>query len=250
MLSDIVYKCQLANNSLAVTSRRSAFRYKPMIMPSPQDVDAYFETTLLPPDAILTQTLAKSDVAGLPTHAVSPLQGQFLHILIKALGAKRVLEIGTLGGYSTICMARALPHDGALLSLEFDPICVKVARENIASAGLEPIVKIVEGAAIESLAALVKGDTAPFDIIFIDADKPNNPAYLQYALELSRVGTLIIGDNVVRDGAVADSASEDPKVQGVRTFLEATGQNRRLIATALQTVGSKGHDGFSLALVV
>jgi predicted O-methyltransferase YrrM len=221
-----------------------------MSLPSPADVDSYFEATLLRPDPVLENALARSDAAGLPPHAVSPLQGQFLRILIKAMGAKRVLEIGTLGGYSTICMARALPEDGVLVSLEFDPLCVEVANRNVAEAGLASRVAILQGAATQSLNALIEASTSPFDLIFIDADKPNNPAYLEAALKLSRPGTLIIGDNVVREGAVADSHSPDPKVQGVRTFLDATGQNRSLIATALQTVGSKGHDGFSMALVV
>jgi predicted O-methyltransferase YrrM len=221
-----------------------------MTTPSPADVDAYFEATLLKADAVLEAALVRSDQAGLPPHAVSPLQGQFLHILIKAMGAERVLEIGTLGGYSTICMARGLPEDGALVSLEFDPACVSVARENVASAGLASRVTIIEGTASDSLAALVDAGTPPFDVIFIDADKPNNPVYLDYALKLSRRGSLIIGDNVVRDGTVADPASTDPKVQGVRAFLDATGQNRSLIATAMQTDGAKGHDGFSVALVV
>lgn len=217
---------------------------------SPLAVDAYFEATLLPPDRILQNALAKSDQAGLLPHAVSPLQGQFLHILLKAMRAERVLEIGTLGGYSTICMARALPPTGTLVSLEFDPVCVQVARSNISEAGLASIVSIIEGAAIDSLSAMIAQETPSFDAIFIDADKPSNPAYLEAALKLSKPGTLIIGDNVVRDGAVADATSDDPKVIGVRTFLDATGQNRSLIATAMQTVGSKGHDGFSVALVV
>jgi predicted O-methyltransferase YrrM len=221
-----------------------------MILPSPKDVDAYFEATLLKPDSVLDATLAASDTAGLLQHAVSPLQGQFLHILIKATGAKRVLEIGTLGGYSTICMARALPTGGALVSLEYDPICARVATANVAAAGLANCVTIIEGAAADSLKKMVDTLEVPFDLIFIDADKPNNPIYLEYALALSKPGTVIIGDNVVRNGAVADGKSADPKVQGVRTFMDAMGQNRNLIVTALQTVGSKGHDGFSMALVV
>jgi predicted O-methyltransferase YrrM len=221
-----------------------------MSIPSPQDVDAYFEATLLKPDAILDAALAASDAAGLPQHAVSPLQGQFLHILIKATGAKRVLEIGTLGGYSTICMGRALPEGGTLISLEFDPVCSQVATTNIKAAGLSDYVTIIQGAAADSLKTMVDAAEAPFDLIFIDADKPNNPVYLAYALALSKPGTIIIGDNVVRDGAVADGTRTDPKVQGVRTFLDAMGQNRSLIVTAMQTVGSKGHDGFSMALVV
>jgi predicted O-methyltransferase YrrM len=221
-----------------------------MPLPSPQDVDAYFEATLLKPDAILEAALAASDKAGLPQHAVSPLQGQFLHILIKATGAKRVLEIGTLGGYSTICMARALPKDGTLVSLEFDPTCVRVAEANIAAAGLSERVTIIQGGAADSMRAMLQATDDPFDLIFIDADKPNNPIYLETALLLSKPGTIIIGDNVVRDGAVADGTSTDPKVKGVRIFLDAMGQNCNLLVTAMQTVGSKGHDGFSMAIVV
>jgi predicted O-methyltransferase YrrM len=221
-----------------------------MSFPTPQEVDAYFEATLLTTDPVLENALVRSEAANLLPHAVSPLQGQFLHILIRAMGARRVLEVGTLGGYSTIFMARALPEDGKLISLELDPNCVKVARANIAEARLSNRVDLVEGPALASLHDLIVQGVEPFDVIFIDADKPNNPAYLACALQLSKVGTLIIGDNVVREGAVADATSDDPKVQGVRAFLHATGQNRRLIATALQTVGAKGHDGFSMAVVV
>ncbi len=217
--------------------------------PTPAAVDTYFEATLLKPDQVLENALAASDVAGLPRHAVSPLQGQFLHILIKATGARRILEIGTLGGYSTICMARALPNGGKLISLEFDPVCARVASQNIELAGLSEHVRIVEGAALDSLTAMISSSEPPFDLIFIDADKPSNPDYLEAALKLSRKGTIIIGDNVVRDGAVADDTSDDPKVIGVRTFLDAIGQNSHLVATAMQTVGSKGHDGFSMAIV-
>jgi predicted O-methyltransferase YrrM len=221
-----------------------------MTKPTPQDVDLYLEKTLLQPDEILQQTLERSAQAGLPAHAVSPLQGQFLHILIRAIGARRVLEIGTLGGYSTICMARALPLDGVLTSLEADPNCINVARANIMAAGLSGQVSIVAGPALFSLSDLVAQKSEPFDLIFIDADKPNNPVYLALALQLSKVGTLIVGDNIVREGVVADATSDDPKVHGVRTFLDSTGNNRQLVATALQTVGSKGYDGFSMALVV
>ena len=215
-----------------------------------EDVDAYFEATLLEFDPALNAALENSDASGLPQHAVSPLQGQFLQILVRATKASRILEIGTLGGYSTICMARALPKGGKLVTLEFDAICAQVATANIAAAGLSGCVSVLQGAAINSLTSMIEGGEAPFDFIFIDADKPSNPAYLEAVLKLSKPGTLIIGDNVVRDGAVTDTDSTDPKVQGVRTFLEAMRQNPNLLVTAMQTVGSKGHDGFSMALVV
>lgn len=215
----------------------------------PAAVDRFFETTLLTQDEALADALARSAEAGLAPHAVSPAQGAFLQILARAIGAARILEIGTLGGYSTIWLARALPAGGSLVSLEADPACVATARANIEAAGLADRVTIREGAAVDGLDAMIARHADPFDFVFIDADKPNNPAYLERCLLLSRPGTLIVGDNVVRNGAVADAESDDANVQGVRRFLEMTGADGRLTATALQTVGAKGYDGFSIALV-
>ena len=215
----------------------------------PGQVDAYFEAQLIDEDEALRGALARSAEAGLPAHAVSPTQGAFLHILAKAMGAARILEIGTLGGYSTIWLARALPEGGSLISLEANPDCARTARANLEAAGLTGLVTIMVGAAKESLDGLIADGAEPFDLILIDADKPNNPAYLERSLRLSRPGTVIFGDNVVRDGEVANADSPDPSVQGVRTFLTLQGRDPRLRATALQTVGSKGYDGFSIAWV-
>jgi predicted O-methyltransferase YrrM len=208
-------------------------------------VDDYLTQSLIPPDAALDAALVASDAAGLPREAVSPTQGKLLHLLARSIGAKGILEIGTLGGYSTIWLARALPASGHLVTLEANATHAEVARTNITNAGLSGIVTLQAGPALESLPTL----SGPYDMIFIDADKPNNPAYLEWALKLARPGTLIIGDNVVRDGAVTDPTSADPKVQGVRRFIELIANDPRLDATALQTVGSKGYDGFVLAIV-
>jgi predicted O-methyltransferase YrrM len=221
-----------------------------MTRPTPQDIDAYFEATLLEPDRTLDETKNRGKKAGLPDHAVSPLQGRFLTIIAKAVKAKRVLEIGTMAGYSTVCFARGVGRDGVIITLENDPKAIAAATKTFKTIGGDFIIRMIEGDAVKSLYDMIKDEFAPFDLIFIDADKPNNPIYLEYALKLSRPGTLIIGDNVVREGAVADGNSTDPKVQGVRTFLEAMRQNPNLIVTAMQTVGTKGHDGFSMALVV
>lgn len=210
-------------------------------------VDEYLAQQLLPEDEVLTQILANNRRAGLPEIDVSPMQGQLLALLVRMTHAKRVLEIGTLGAYSTVWMARELPSDGELLTLEFDALHAAIARENIEFAGLTRQVKVKEGPALETLESL--GERPPFDLIFIDADKPNNPNYLKWALHYSRPGTLIIGDNVVRDGEVTNPASTDDRVQGVRKFIEMIGDNPRLKATAMQTVGAKGWDGFTLAWV-
>jgi len=208
-------------------------------------VDGYFSALLAPADSVLEQALAASQAAGLPPHEVSAPQGKLLALLARIAGARRILEIGTLGGYSTIWLARALPPDGELVTIEADPAAAQVARENIARAGMADRVTVREGLALDVLSSL----SAPFDLIFIDADKPNNPHYLRWALSLSRPGTVIIGDNVVRGGAVTDAASRDPRVEGVRAFLEAMAAEPRLEATAIQTVGEKGWDGFVLAVV-
>ena len=213
-------------------------------------VDRYLNETLLPVDAVLEAALAANAAAGLPEIDVAPNQGKFLHLLARLRGARRILEIGTLGGYSTIWLARALPDGGSLVTLEFEPKHARVAAGNISRAGLAQVVDIRVGAALESLARLVEEGAEPFDMIFIDADKPNNPHYLEWAMKLSRVGTLIVLDNVIRDGEVADAASLDEKVIGVRRCLDMMAADPRLAATALQTVGSKGWDGFAMALVV
>ena len=212
-------------------------------------VDEYFCERLIPADPILTATLQDSDAGELPPHNVAPNQGKFLHLLAKLQGARSILEFGTLGGYSTIWLARALPAGGRLISLEFNPHNAAVAKANIERAGLSHLVDIRVGKALDILPQLEAEGLAPFDLIFIDADKPNNPHYLEWSLKLSRPGTLIIGDNVVRNGAVADPASADANVIGVRSFMDMMANNPRLSATALQTVGSKGYDGFSMALV-
>ncbi|MBL1098192.1 O-methyltransferase [Streptomyces coffeae] len=213
------------------------------------EVDAYFNALLTPSDPALDAALDLSAAAGLAPHQVAPNQGKLLHLLTRIRGARRVLEIGTLGGYSTIWLATALPADGRLISLEADPGCAEVARANVARAGLAGVVDIRTGPALDSLPRLAEEGEGPFDVVFIDADKPNNPGYLDWALRLTRPGSLIIGDNVVRDGAVADPSSTDPNVQGVRRFTELMAREPRLTATAVQTVGEKGYDGFALALV-
>lgn len=210
-------------------------------------VDEYLAQQLLPEDEVLTQILANNRRAGLPEIDVSPMQGQLLALLVRMTRAKRILEIGTLGAYSTVWMARELPSDGELLTLEFDALHAAIARENIEFAGLTRQVKVKEGPALQTLESL--GERPPFDLIFIDADKPNNPNYLKWALHYSRPGTLIIGDNVVRDGEVTNPSSTDDRVQGVRKFIEMIGDNPHLTATAMQTVGTKGWDGFTLAWV-
>ncbi|MDH0309793.1 O-methyltransferase [Klebsiella pasteurii] len=210
-------------------------------------VDNYLVTALIPTDPLLSQVLANNQHAGLPAIDVAANQGQFLALLVRMTGAKRILEIGTLGGYSTIWMARELPVDGELLTLEADAHHAAVARENLRLAGVNDRVAVLEGPALNSLEKL--GDRPPFDLIFIDADKLNNPGYLRWALRYSRPGTVIVGDNVVRDGEVTNPDSEDDRVQGVRAFIDMMGSDPRLTVTALQTVGSKGWDGFTLAWV-
>lgn len=210
-------------------------------------VDSYLIDALIPQDPLLSQVLANNQRAGLPAFDVAANQGQFLALLVRMVRAQRVLEIGTLGGYSTIWMARELPEDGELLTLEADPRHAAVARKNLRLAGVDKQVTLREGPALQTLESL--GDRPPFDLIFIDADKPSNPDYLRWALRYSRPGTLIIGDNVVRDGEVVNPRSEDDRVQGVRRFIEMMARDPRLTVTALQTVGSKGWDGFTLAWV-
>lgn len=212
-------------------------------------VDAYIGESLLGQDALLDHVLASSRAAGLPDIAVSPAQGRMLALFVQMTGARQVLEIGTLGGYSAICMARALPSGGRLLTLEADPAHVRVAHANLEAAGVSDRVTVREGAALATLPALVEEGAGPFDLIFVDADKPNNPNYLEWALKLSRPDTLLVFDNVVRDGAVADAASPDPRIQATRRLFEIMGADPRLDATVVQTVGAKGYDGFALARV-
>lgn len=213
-------------------------------------VDDYFTGLLAPSDAALDAALAASDAAGLPPHNVAPNQGKLLLLLAQLQGASQILEIGTLGAYSTIWLARALPKGGRVVTLEANAKHADVARANLARAGLSETVELRVGPALDSLAALAREGQGPFDVIFIDADKPNNPGYLAGALKLAKQGTLIIADNVVRNGAVADGTSTDVNVQGVRRFIELVAADRRLSATAIQTVGSKGYDGFALIRVV
>lgn len=212
-------------------------------------VDEYFAEVLLASDPALDNALQASQAAGLPPHQVAPNQGKLLQLLAQIQGAKRILEIGTLGGYSTIWLARAVPIDGCVITLEVNPHYAAVAAQNIAEAGLSDRVEIQVGNAIDSLKHLVQAGTEPFDLIFIDADKPSNPDYLAASLQLSRPGTIMIGDNVVRQGEVANAACTDAKVQGVRRFCELMALEPRLSATAIQTVGSKGYDGFVIARV-
>jgi len=213
-------------------------------------VDDYYAKAFGASDPVMTKVLAASKKAGLPDIQVSPLQGRLLMLLAQSMGARRILEVGTLGGYSTIWMARALPSDGALITLEFEPLHAKVAAANIATAGFADKVQVRQGAAASSMAALVKEEVAPFDFIFIDADKPGYPAYLTLALKLTRPGSLIVADNMVRKGKVADASNRDEAVQGARKFNALIAKNPRLEATAVQTVGSKGYDGFVLARVI
>ncbi|MEU9124460.1 O-methyltransferase [Streptomyces sp. NPDC048506] len=212
-------------------------------------VDDYFNGLLVEEDEALLAAAADSEAAGLPPHQVAPNQGKLLNLLATLRGARTILEIGTLGGYSTIWLARALPSDGRLVTLEADERCAAVAAANVSRAGLDRTVDIRVGKALDSLPRLADEGAGPFDLVFIDADKPSNPAYLEWALKLTRPGSVIVGDNVVRDGAVTDPASADPRVQGVRRFTELIAEHPRLTATTVQTVGAKGYDGFTLALV-
>ncbi len=212
-------------------------------------VDRYFSEQLSLSDGVLDAALAANKVAELPAIDVAPNQGKLLQLFARMIGARRILEIGTLGGYSTIWMARALPEGGRLITLEFSAKHAEIARQNIARAGLLEIVEIRVGAALETLPRLQAEMKEPFDLIFIDADKVNNAEYLRWAIKLSRPGTMIIVDNVVRDGAVIDAASTDQDVQGARRLFEVMGAEPRLSSTALQTVGSKGYDGFAMAIV-
>ena len=213
------------------------------------EVDSYFANTLIGSDVALEATLAANAAAGLPSIDVSAPQGKLIHLLARMMGARKALEIGALGGYSTIWLARALPDDGRLITLELNPKNADVARRNLARAGLVGKVEIRTGAALETLPKIEAEGLGPFDFVFIDADKTNNAAYLEWALRLSRLGTAIVVDNVVREGEVIDAASRDPGVIGVRRMFELMAREPRLSGTAIQTVGAKGWDGFALAIV-
>ena len=212
-------------------------------------VDEYIGGLLLQPDPALDAALTDSAAAGLPPINVSPAQGKLLQLLARLQGARAILEIGTLAGYSTIWLARALPPGGRLITLEAEPKHAEVARANIARAGLSDVVELRLGPALETLPRLAAEGRGPFDLIFIDADKQSTAEYFAWALRLARRGSLIMVDNVVRNGAVADADSADPSIQGIRRFNEVLAAEGRVSATAIQTVGSKGYDGFALALV-
>jgi predicted O-methyltransferase YrrM len=213
------------------------------------DVDDYIVESLLARDPVLEAALRANRAAGLPAIDVSAAQGKFLYLLVRMCQARLVLEIGTLGGYSTIWMARGLPRGGRLVTLEAELLHATVARENIARAGLAEIVEVRVGRAIDTLPQLLAEELHPFDLIFIDADKPSNAAYLDWAMRLSRPGTVIVVDNVIRNGEVTDPLSGNASVRGSREAFENMGSNAHLSATALQTVGVKGYDGFAIGIV-
>jgi predicted O-methyltransferase YrrM len=212
-------------------------------------VDNYLVEKLIPADAALKAAREANAESKLPAIDVSPTQGKLLYLLAKIQGARRILEVGTLGGYSTIWLARALPDDGRLVTLEVEKRHAEVALQNIKRAGLTSQVELRLAPAAESLAALVLEKVEPFDLIFIDADKPNSPVYLEWALRLARTGTIVVVDNVIRDGEVINASSTDESVRGTRRLFDLIASERRLEATALQTVGSKGYDGLVVAVV-
>jgi predicted O-methyltransferase YrrM len=212
-------------------------------------VDEYINDQLVPSDPALDAALAACTEAELPAISVTPSQGKLLYMLARLVSARNILEIGTLGGYSTIWLARALPTDGRVITMEFEPKHAEVASANIANAGLEDMVELREGKALDLLPELAAEGLEAFDLIFIDADKCNNLQYFEWALRLSRKGSLIIVDNVVRDGRVIEADSTDADIQGIRKLFERIAAEPRVLCTAQQTVGSKGYDGFAIALV-
>jgi predicted O-methyltransferase YrrM len=212
-------------------------------------VDQYINTLVIPSDPELDAVLEASVAAGLPPISVTPAQGKLLHLLVRTQGARRILEIGTLAGYSTIWLARALPPDGRVITLESDPAHASIARANFARAGLTDRIDVRLGAALDTLPRLAERGEGPFDFIFIDADRQNLSEYFDWALRLSRRGSVILVDNVVRKGGVIDAASTDPNIIGVRRFGARLAAETRVSATIIQTVGSKGYDGFAVALV-
>ena len=212
-------------------------------------VDSYIKAKMVPEDALLRQALEHAKQAGLPVIAVSPTQGKLLHLMARMCSARKILEIGTLGGYSTIWLARALAPGGKLITLELDPKHAAVARQNFELAGFASVINLRLGSALDSLPKLYSEGLGPFDLIFIDADKANIPGYFEWALKLARPGTVIIVDNIIRDGEVLDASSEDPNIKGVRCFNDLLANESRVSATEIQTVGEKGYDGFALLLV-
>jgi len=212
-------------------------------------VDEYLTTSLVQPDPVLSQVLENGRSAGLPPHNVTALQGAFLSLIVRMTRATRVLEIGTLAGYSTIWIARAMAAGGRVVTIEHNPEHAEVARRNFRLADIDGVVDLRTGRAVEILTRMIDDRNPPFEVIFIDADKESNPAYLDASMRLAKPGTVIIGDNIVRDGLIADSERTDPSVAGARRFLEMLGDDDRLVSTALQTVGSKGYDGFSISIV-
>jgi predicted O-methyltransferase YrrM len=214
------------------------------------EVDRYVGGLLTPEDDALRAALKTSETAGLPTIQITATQGMLLHLFARMIGARRILEIGTLGGYSTIWMARALPPGGRLLSLELDPKHAEVARVNVKRAGLDPLVEIRVGPALDAMRALAAAKGGPFDMVFVDADKETIPEYLEWTLRLTRAGSVIVVDNVVRDGKVLDTSGTDASVHGVRRGFELLAANPRVAATVVQTVGAKGYDGFAIARVI
>ncbi len=212
-------------------------------------VDKYLDETLTPRDSTLDDALAECAAADLPAIQVSSVQGKLLHLLARIMGARNILEIGTLGGYSTIWMARALPEGGRIITLEADPKHADVARKNFARAGVEGKVELRLGKALDTLPKVAADARGPFDMFFIDANKSNMPEYFEWSLKLARIGSVIVADNVVREGAVLDANSKDADIQGIRRFLEMVGNEKRVSGTALQTVSTKNYDGFALVLV-
>lgn len=213
-------------------------------------VDQYIDDELALTDPVLASALAANAEGGLPAIDVTASQGKLLYMLARLAGARRILEIGTLGGYSTIWLARALPADGKLITLEFEPKHAEVAKSNVERAGFSKIVDVRVGAALDSLPVIEAEKGGPFDLFFIDADKVNNPNYFEWAIKLSRRGSVIIVDNVVREGGLADATSEDAAIRASRKVTELVGSDPRVDGTVIQTVGTKGYDGFAIAMVV
>lgn len=213
-------------------------------------VERYFGDRLAPEDEALAACVKTNREAGLPSIDVPALLGKFLELMVRISGARQVLEVGTLGGYSTIWLARALPADGQVVTLEIDPRHADIARKNLERAGVLDRVEITIGPAVEALSALYEGGAEPFDLIFIDADKKSLPEYLDWSLKLSHPGTVIVADNVVRDGKVIEPDSDDPDIQGIRRMTELMSANHRLSATAIPSVGARGYDGFAVAVVL